>query len=258
MLLIIALAIFIFAIIWGFILLGRFWPAIIAIALLFAFFQALYELPLAALSFSISVMMGILYLTKENKIFNYISVAALILMLVVILFDFYSYRSTEPYPRYETVGDAVHDKTTRLQWMKKYISYKEYPTAEEGGKLRYTYQKANAACRSMRINGNRDWRIPTKKEISSIILRDRPPAYDTTYFEGYTEETDLYGPAHFWTTSTCGECFEKTPWNCRWTVEFNPHWLFISQFSESVHWWCIGLDKYEKQSVVCVRGPVKK
>ena len=54
-------------------------------------------------------------------------------------------------------------------------------------KLRYTYSEAVNYCESLSLGGRDDWRVPTRKEYSTVFNFGRTsPALDTTYFPYYT------------------------------------------------------------------------
>ena len=83
-------------------------------------------------------------------------------------------------PSYRDHGDGtVSDLNTGLMWQKGF---------ESGDKL--TFREAHAAARSSRLGGHDDWRLPTIKELYSLIdfngnSRARPPVpyINTRFFE---------------------------------------------------------------------------
>ena len=85
-----------------------------------------------------------------------------------------------PQPSYRDNGDGtVSDLNTGLMWQKAF----------EAGR-KHTLQEARAAARSSRLGGHDDWRLPTIKELYSLIdfngnSRARPPVpyIDTRVFE---------------------------------------------------------------------------
>jgi hypothetical protein len=99
-------------------------------------------------------------------------------------------------------GDGtVTDKRTGLMW--------QQATASET----YTWQQALNYCEGSDLAGFTDWRLPNKKELSSILdLSAQNPAVNAAYFPGTV-------PSHYWTSTTSalkiGAFFEGA-----WIVNF--------------------------------------
>ena len=86
---------------------------------------------------------------------------------------------------------TITDKLTGLTWEQK---------AADGEKLTYTYDDAHNYCEDLNLGGHDDWRLPTRKEYSSILNFGRvSPALDITYFPyySYVKSNDTY----YWTIS---------------------------------------------------------
>jgi len=89
-------------------------------------------------------------------------------------------------------GDGtVTDNLTGLIW--------EQQTEESEPKL-YTYSDAVTYCDELTLGGNDDWRMPTRKEFSTILNFSRvSPALDMVYFPNYTGTTP--NEVYYWTSS---------------------------------------------------------
>jgi hypothetical protein len=89
-------------------------------------------------------------------------------------------------------GDGtVTDNLTGLIWEQK---------NEANDPLTYTYNDAAAYCDNLSLGGFDDWRMPSRKEYSTILNLGRlSPSLDTTYFPFFirTNPTDIY----YWTSS---------------------------------------------------------
>ena len=89
-------------------------------------------------------------------------------------------------------GDrTVTDNLTGLVWEQK---------TEESEKNTYTYSAAISYCENLSLGGNDDWRIPTRREFSTIMNHGRlSPSLDTTYFPHYTDTSP--SEVLYWTSS---------------------------------------------------------
>jgi hypothetical protein len=119
-------------------------------------------------------------------------------------------------PAYSATGGMVTDSITKLVWQ-------QAPDA-----IAYAWAQADAACSSLRLGGNTDWRVPTRVEILSLVDYGRyNPAIDTRAFPGVSDI--------FWAHS------EASP-NAPWAVSFVEGGL-ISEIPMATH------------RVMCTRGP---
>ena len=96
-------------------------------------------------------------------------------------------------------GDGtVTDITTWLMWSKENV----------GGKG--NWEKSDKACRELRLAGHKDWRMPARWELLTLVDDTRyKPAIDTGFFPD--TENDWY-----WT----GTEFKGDP-SCAWVVGFD-------------------------------------
>jgi hypothetical protein len=100
-------------------------------------------------------------------------------------------------------GDGtVTDNLTGLVW--------EQQTAVNE-QLVYTYSNAVSYCDNLSIGGQSDWRVPTRKEYSTVLNFGRvSPALDIAYFPYYNSGTGVY----YWTVSPFYPDLTKV-----WTVQ---------------------------------------
>lgn len=76
-------------------------------------------------------------------------------------------------------GDGtITDNLTGLMWEQK---------TQANEQLVYTYSEAVNYCDTLNVGGHDDWRVPTRKEYSTVFNLGRTsPALDTVYFPYYT------------------------------------------------------------------------
>jgi hypothetical protein len=73
--------------------------------------------------------------------------------------------------RFEVIGDTVRDHTTGLIWTRDNVSSK-----------RLTWQEADDACKKLDLAGHKDWRLPSIKELLSLVDYERhDPAIDPVF-----------------------------------------------------------------------------
>jgi len=95
-----------------------------------------------------------------------------------------------PGARFVAATDTVADTTTGLTWQRV-----AEPADGLGG---YNWADAGVYCRSLALAGQSSWRLPTPKELQSIVdIRKRQPAMNTSLFQGpmgadlWSSEPDL-------------------------------------------------------------------
>ena len=108
--------------------------------------------------------------------------------------DFYgqdAHYSINP-PSLTDNGDGtVADNLTGLIWEQK---------TEETDSLFFFYNEAVSYCDNLILGGSDEWRVPTRREFSTILnLGTLSPALDTTYFPYYGKEST--SAAYYWTSS---------------------------------------------------------
>lgn len=84
---------------------------------------------------------------------------------------------------------TITDNLTGLMWEQKTQANEQYV---------YTYNEAVNYCETLNLGGHDDWRVPTRKEYSSVFNLGRTsPALDITYFPYYTAQE-----VNAWTASS--------------------------------------------------------
>ena len=85
---------------------------------------------------------------------------------------------------------TVTDNLTGLIWEQK---------TEGNEPTILTYEDATAYCENLSLGDSDDWRVPTRKEYSTLINMSRlSPSLDITYFPYYTSSATTI---HYWTAS---------------------------------------------------------
>ncbi|MBI5548960.1 MAG: DUF1566 domain-containing protein [Deltaproteobacteria bacterium] len=97
-------------------------------------------------------------------------------------------RASAPSGRFTVFADTVKDEVTGLTWQRAVSA------------TVHTQSSASAYCQSLNLGGSSAWRLPTVKELTSIVDRRASlPAIDGTVFPN-TEPSDW-----FWTSSVCAD-----------------------------------------------------
>jgi hypothetical protein len=108
-----------------------------------------------------------------------------------------------PPGRYSIVNGTVADLKTGLTWEQN-ISQIQYPMASS------TETTAPAYCASLHLNGTAPWRLPTIKELLTLVdVKQGSPAIDTSAFPST--------PADFFYSATQATFLP----GITWTVDFN-------------------------------------
>ncbi len=99
--------------------------------------------------------------------------------------------------RFVDNGDTVTDTRTGLIWEQK----TDYATPDLRDKnLTYNWQQALEYCNDLNLGGHTDWRLPSIKELASLVdLSRNNPAIDPI-FEQYTVTS------YYWSSTTCADC----------------------------------------------------
>jgi hypothetical protein len=87
---------------------------------------------------------------------------------------------------------TVIDNLTGLMWEQK--------TTETEQNSYTTYSEAASYCADLSLGGNNDWRVPTRREFSTLLNHGRlSPSLDVTYFPDYTYNGA--NEVYYWTSS---------------------------------------------------------
>ena len=99
--------------------------------------------------------------------------------------------------RFEVQGDVVLDRRTGLMWSRQHIG------------ARMSWADAKKAAEGCSLGGHSDWRLPTIRELLSIVDYERhDPAIDTNVFQCES--------AWYWSSTPLA----SSPGDCAWFVSF--------------------------------------
>lgn len=102
-------------------------------------------------------------------------------------------------PRFRVDGDTVLDRTTGLMWSRENVP---------GGSM--NWKAAQEACKKLQLGGHSDWRLPTIRELLTLVDYERHnPAIDTEAFKCES--------AYYWTSTPAA----SSPGDYAWDVGFN-------------------------------------
>ena len=103
---------------------------------------------------------------------------------------------------YTDNGDGtVTDTSSGLTW-------------EQAGSSNKTWEQALAYCEDLNLGGKTDWRLPTIKELHSLVDNSRShPTINTTYFRDTISFTDI---SFYWSSTT-----DAYNTNAAWGVDFS-------------------------------------
>lgn len=100
-------------------------------------------------------------------------------------------------PRFVVEGDTVRDTTTGLQWTRANVDEKAV-----------NWKDAKAAAEAVRLGGHSDWRLPTIRELLTIVDYERKdPAIDPVF---------KCDSAWYWTSTVAA----ASPSDYAWVVHF--------------------------------------
>ena len=105
--------------------------------------------------------------------------------------------ATEEHERFTVHGDLVHDRLTGLSWTRETLA---------GGRRKWADAKQAAA--DCRIGGFTDWRLPTIKELLSIVDYERNQTAIDPAFQCES--------AWYWSATP----YASSPSGCAWLVGF--------------------------------------
>jgi Protein of unknown function (DUF1566) len=107
-------------------------------------------------------------------------------------------RDVQSGARFAVDGDTVLDRRTGLQWSRDNVPG-----------LRMNWNSAQEACKALKLGGHSDWRLPTIRELLTIVDYERhEPAIDTDAFK--CEST------YYWTSTPVA----SSPGGYAWDVFF--------------------------------------
>jgi len=140
--------------------------------------------------------------------------------------------SINPMSYIDNGNGTVTDKNTGLTWQKE-VDQQAYSWFQASGTIDTAHgQSRQNVCGMLNLGGQTDWRLPTKKELMSIIDYSVP-------YPGPTIKVDYFpdmAPLHYWSATS----FAGNP-DLAWLVGFSDGRVNRS-------------NKYELHLVRCVRG----
>lgn len=101
--------------------------------------------------------------------------------------------------RFEVGTHTVRDRSTGLEWSRENVP---------GGTMKWA--AAKEACKALKLGGHDDWRLPTIRELLTLVDYERhDPAIDTEAFKCES--------ATYWTSTPAA----SSPGVCAWVVYFH-------------------------------------
>jgi hypothetical protein len=111
--------------------------------------------------------------------------------------------------------DTVTDNITGLMWTRETANVDQYPVLDENDRM--TWQQSLAWCESLDLAGHDDWRLPTRKEMKSIVDHSAyAPSVNTTYFP------DTRSSGFYWTSTTAADQADAA-WYCEFNNGYDYH-----------------------------------
>lgn len=111
-------------------------------------------------------------------------------------------------PRLLRDGPVAIDLVARLEWMRCSVGQVYIEETCRGEVLRMPFVAVPEAVRRVTASAGTGWRLPTRRELMSLVAdTTTPPRIDTTVFpetlaEGYwTSDRPLLNPRHHWVVS---------------------------------------------------------
>jgi Protein of unknown function (DUF1566) len=102
-------------------------------------------------------------------------------------------------PRFKVDGDIVLDRTTGLEWSRENVP---------GGTM--NWKAAAEACGKLKLGAHTDWRLPTIRELLTLVDYERHnPAIDTDAFKCES--------SYYWTSTP----LHSSPGVYAWVVDFS-------------------------------------
>jgi hypothetical protein len=130
---------------------------------------------------------------KDRTYRNLTAGAGFVGICIIVLLRATLGHAATPPCRYTVANGTVRDLMTKLVWQQ---------AAAPGS---YTWAEAATYCASLTVEGTGGWRLPTIKELLTIVDDSKSnPAVDTTYFPGTSGD--------FW-SSTAMAGTSSSAWN---------------------------------------------
>lgn len=198
------------------------------------------------------------------------------LLFILILFIFCCYLFAAPSKSYRVLSrHSVKDNATGLIWTRCSLGNDNKPIYDfncKGEKKKFLLKDAIDACETLNLDGRSDWRLPSIKELQSIMVYYD---YSTEFLNTAAANEDVFPNIitrdEYLSFIRCFEIAQENPsHNCTshaihyWSSTMNSDNLFWFgdfffgligwYFIEAVPDWNI-LDEYVVKYVRCVAGP---
>jgi Protein of unknown function (DUF1566) len=129
-------------------------------------------------------------------------------------------------PRFRVDGDTVLDRTTGLEWSRDNVP---------GGTM--NWKAAAEACAKLTLGGHSDWRLPTIRELLTLVDYERhSPAIDTEDFKCES--------AYYWTSTPVHSSPGVYAWLvyfsggfARWSYQDTAHFVRAVRASQGFDLW---------------------
>lgn len=126
------------------------------------------------------------------------------------------WKPTEP-KTYTIKTDTVVDPATQLEWQRA-VSPQTL-----------SWDEAIAYCESLKLDGSKPWRLPTRIELSSIIeYGNSQPAIDSSAFPATASDA-------FWSSSS----YAPSAGDKRWSVYFGDGYVYPNLKGKTCHVRCV-------------------
>lgn len=171
----------------------------------------------------------------------------------------------------------ILDKSTGLYWTRCPLSTDDKPVYDfhcKGEKKIYTWTEAKEVCSKLKYEGRSDWRLPTIRELESIIYFYHNPNADNklshlveevfpnavTKSDMDSDRTIFFGEEVYCLYETCYQHYWSSSLltgytDLIWAVNFNTGGVQWDSFYYKDFWGTFHYDKPKKKSVRCVAGP---
>ena len=122
-------------------------------------------------------------------------------------------RAPEASGRYAYQDGTMQDRQTRLTWIRCSAGQKQEGDECTGKPGRYAWNEARAYCAQLATAGHKDWRLPTRDELRSVI-NCRPSALDQCDAHARLDEEGrqrcrlrVRGADAYWSSSGPARCY---------------------------------------------------
>ena len=137
------------------------------------------------------------------------------LLSIIIIISAMALLAGASYTVYETKG-IILDNSTGLYWTRCSITFNDLPSSGincTGYNQRFRWTDAISVCSRLDFGGRSDWRLPSIKELQSIVKYNTTNINIISFNENVFPGTSL---DHYWSSTT-----HKKDANVSWTIDFH-------------------------------------